>query len=125
MLVVALFVFGIVYYTFFMSKGGDTALLSTGGALGDQTQQSQQLLVVLANLRTIQLNDAIFSDPIYLSLNDFSVAIVPENVGRRNPFLPFTFATTTVTTQQTITVPMVQSTSTPPAIRRPTMRYAQ
>ena len=119
MLVVTLFVFGIVYYTFFVSKGSTTTLLSTGATLGDQTQQSQQLLVVLANLRTIQLNDAIFSDPTYLSLTDFSVAITPETVGRHNPFLPFTFTGTT--TQQKIVVPIKQQ----GAATRSVVQYAQ
>ena len=106
-LVVAAFVFGVVYYAVFVNKG--SAPLLTSSALGNQTTQSQQLLVVLANLRTIQLNEAVFVDPVYLSLSDFGVMISPENVGRRNPFLPFTAPATS--SQQTIVVPLATSTS--------------
>jgi hypothetical protein len=108
--VVALFVFAILYYAFFMNKGSSVALLSSGGGLGNTSPQSQQLLVVLANLRTIQLNDAVFKDPVFLSLNDFGVVITPENAGRRNPFLPFAPdvqpPTPTAATQQPIVVPL-------------------
>ena len=104
--IVAVFVFGVVYYAVFVSKGTTPLLSTNSAALGSQTPQSQQMLIVLANLRTIQLNQAVFVDPTYLSLNDFGVLISPESVGRRNPFA--TFAPIATTTQQ-IAVPSIAS----------------
>ena len=74
-----------LYLTFFQS-GSAPALSST-----DQTSPvSQDLLVALQNLHTIALDNGIFSDPVFVSLTDFGVTIPPENVGRRNPFIPLT-----------------------------------
>lgn len=49
---------------------------------------TQELLATLANLRKIELNKSIFTDPVFISLNDFGVVIPKEPLGRRNPFLP-------------------------------------
>jgi hypothetical protein len=45
-------------------------------------------LVTLSNLRTIELDESIFQEPIFMSLSDFGVVIPPEAIGRRNPFAP-------------------------------------
>ncbi len=76
---------GGAYYVFFRDSNNApfTATDSTGA-----TEESQKLLVTLANLRTIHLDKTVFSNAVYLSLTDFGVTITPENIGRRNPFAP-------------------------------------
>ena len=78
------FVLGLLYYIFSMNSGpaSSSAPLTTSDQTGPSAA-SQQLLVVLANLRTIRLDDSIFKDSVYLSLSDFGVVISPESVGRR------------------------------------------
>lgn len=49
---------------------------------------SQEILATLGNLRTIKLDNSIFSDPLFISLSDFGVNIPPAAAGRRNPFAP-------------------------------------
>jgi hypothetical protein len=74
---------GVYYY---MNSGS-----SAGPALTSSDQNvavSQDLLIALQNLQTIKLDNSVFSDPVFVSLNDFGVTIPPENVGRSNPFLP-------------------------------------
>lgn len=113
--IVAIFVFAVVYYAFFAGKGGTDSLLSSS-ANASPSAQSQQLLLVLANLRTIQLNDAVFHDPVFLSLNDFGVVITPQNVGRRNPFAPFApdiVAPAAAKTQIKIPAPLTRPRLTP------------
>jgi hypothetical protein len=73
------------YYFFFSGGSSADPALSTGGA---NPAVSQQLLATLASLHTIQLDNSIFSSPVFMSLNDFGVSIPPQNVGRRNPFDP-------------------------------------
>lgn len=75
---------GVLYYFYSSSSGG--ALLTSS----DQTQSpvSQQILATLGNLRTIKLDNSIFSDPLFQSLSDFGVSIPPAAAGRRNPFAP-------------------------------------
>lgn len=88
---------GVLYY--FYSSGDSAPLLTSSEQ--EEGPVSQEILATLNNLRTIRLNDAIFEDPLFLSLSDFGVTIPPIAAGRRNPFAPVGSAPV--------------STSTPPA----------
>ena len=73
-----------------MSSSGtstETPPLSSSADSG-AASVSKELLVTLTNLRTIRLDDSIFSDPSFISLADYGVTIPPQPVGRRNPFAP-------------------------------------
>lgn len=66
----------------------------TGVATGDK-----DLVDTLLQLRAVSLSGAIFSDPSFVTLRDFGTQIVPEAVGRPNPFAPFTtYSTSTANT---------------------------
>jgi hypothetical protein len=71
---------------FFYSRGGSGALLTSSA--DQESPVSQEILATLGNLRTIKLDNSIFSDPLFQSLSDFGVAIPPAAAGRRNPFAP-------------------------------------
>lgn len=43
---------------------------------------------VLAKIESIQLSTAIFSNPAFQSLQDYSVALPSESAGKANPFAP-------------------------------------
>jgi hypothetical protein len=47
-----------------------------------------QFISSLLDLRTIRLDGQIFENPAFGALHDFSIEIVPEPVGRDNPFAP-------------------------------------
>lgn len=72
------------YLNFFSGAPSGELLASTEEA----SPLSSDLLSVLSNLHTIKLDESIFSDPAFQSLTNFGVELPPENVGRRNPFLP-------------------------------------
>ena len=72
-----------VYFTYF--AGSSEPLLSSSG----ENAVTQELIATLGNLKTIKLDPAIFSDPVFVSLSDFGVVIPPQPVGRGNPFAPF------------------------------------
>ncbi len=72
-----------MYMTFFSGSSPEATLTSD-----HESPLSQDVLVTLSNLHTITLDASIFSDPLFLSLTDYGVAIPPQNVGRRNPFAP-------------------------------------
>ena len=74
-------------YFMFFSGGSSGPLLASSSATA-VTPVTQELLVTLSNLRTIRLDETIFSDPVFESLSDFGVVIPPEAIGRRNPFAP-------------------------------------
>lgn len=51
-------------------------------------ESERQLVATLLTLRAVNLSGTIFSDPVFMSLTDFSTAIQPEPSGRPNPFAP-------------------------------------
>ena len=67
------------------SGAGSSALLTTTEGT---SPLSQEILTTLGQLHTIKLDSSVFTDPVFVSLNDFSAVIPPQNAGRRNPFAP-------------------------------------
>ncbi len=65
------------------------SLLSTQGGDKALTPADQNLVATLLQLRAVKLDGTIFSEPAFAALKDFSTPIVPEPVGRQNPFEPF------------------------------------
>jgi len=92
-LLTVLFVGGVTYYM--LTKDGDTPLLTQNDALVNPA--SQELLALLGDLNEIALDDSIFTNEVFASLTDFGVVILPEPISRRNPFAPFTVASSTKT----------------------------
>jgi hypothetical protein len=75
-----------LYRIFF--GGPEEAPLSSETPSGLPAGEEGDLLSLLLELRSITLSGAIFSDAAFQTLQDFTVNLVPEPVGRRNPFAP-------------------------------------
>lgn len=75
---------------FLSAEPQDDSLLATenvaGGGLVDK-----DLVGTLLQLRAVSLGGTIFSDPAFMALQDFGTQIVPEPVGRPNPFAPTSY----------------------------------
>ncbi len=101
--VLVVIVVGGVWYG--MSGGGTTQepLLTTetvdSGSPSEDTAD-RDLVETLLTLRAITLSGSIFSDPAFKTLQDFGTNIVPEPVGRPNPFAPLSKNQTPVPQQQ-------------------------
>ncbi|MBI4093621.1 hypothetical protein HY417_01535 [Candidatus Kaiserbacteria bacterium] len=54
----------------------------------------KDLVGTLLQLRTVSLSGTVFSDPAFQSLQDFGTQIIPEPVGRPNPFAPASYRPT-------------------------------
>jgi len=67
---------------------------NVSGATGTAAPDSTLVSTLLA-LRAVKLDGTIFSDPAFVSLKDFSTQIVPEPVGRDDPFAPLSVAPST------------------------------
>ncbi len=74
----------LAYVVFWPSSDGAT-LLSVERPAG---VKENDLLVLLLDLKSLQLDDSVLSDPVFRSLKHFGVDIPPEPVGRSNPFAP-------------------------------------
>jgi len=69
--------------------------LTTTPVAGATSPADQNLVSTLLALRAVKLDGTIFSDPSFLSLKDFSTQIVPEPVGRPDPFAPLSVSPST------------------------------
>ncbi len=124
---------------FYASQAG---MIQAQGLLTSQVAGSgvtgiagQQVISFLNQLQSVEFDTRLFTDPEYKSLQDFTVDIGAQAVGRANPFLPassvvknqavnqpnapVTRTTTTSTTRTTVTSPTTNTINTntflPPA----------
>lgn len=70
-----------------LSSGGSSSSLLDTETVGDNGPD-QELVATLLALRAVKLDGSLFSDPGFVSLKDFSTEIIPEPIGRPNPFAP-------------------------------------
>lgn len=70
----------------------DDALITTKNVQG--VAVDKELVGTLLQLRSISLSGTIFSDPAFQQLQDFGTQIIPEPVGRPNPFAPTSYRST-------------------------------
>jgi len=86
-LVVALF---IIYSILFGDRPSDTlTLLRTQEPSGEAATVERELLGLLLEIKSVELDGSIFSDPAFRSLKDFGQELISLPVGRSNPFAPF------------------------------------
>lgn len=100
--VVVLIALGYYFYT----SGQQTATDATSGGsnssfdvAGNPTADGETGLAVgadvyslLNQIQSLNIDPNFFTKTIYMSLVDFTIDIPPENVGRANPFAPFSGA---------------------------------
>ena len=66
---------------------GNSSLVAETGQV-KQSTIGQELVTALSKLKSLPLDENFFQDPVFQSLNDFSVPIASQEVGRANPFSP-------------------------------------
>jgi len=66
------------------SNSGGIGVTAAGASSVDQTQ----VLSLLNQIRKLNIDSELFSDPAYTKLYDYSVDIPDQTVGRSNPFAP-------------------------------------
>ncbi len=57
-------------------------------SFGSSMETAEQILSLLQELNALQLDDSIFTDPMFLSLKDFHIDLTEEPKQRSNPFAP-------------------------------------
>jgi hypothetical protein len=98
--------FGIAQYV--SIAHGQSDLLVADQGLDGVSADGAQVIALLTRLKAINLNGKVFSDPNFLSLQDWSVTIAPQSVSRPNPFLP-AYGVTSSTTASTTKVALPKS----------------
>lgn len=74
------------YIAFFRSSDDDVLLTSDDAQRAEL--ESQELLSTLNEIKLIDVEGTILSDPLFLSLRDFRIPLGDEPAGRANPFAP-------------------------------------
>lgn len=74
----------IVYENYFAPTPSDVL----APVAATSTEAGANLLSSIEQLKAVNFDSSLFSDPVFASLIDFGVVIPPEPVGRANPFAP-------------------------------------
>jgi len=77
---------GLLIVWYLLSPPATEEVLTTEG---EETSVAEREVVdTLLQLRAVTLQGSILSEPAFLLLQDFGSQIIPEPVGRENPFAP-------------------------------------
>lgn len=85
--IVAVIAAAFIAYSIFFTHA-ETPVLTESSVAEAQNQVDQQLIALLLTLHGIELDASLFDDDRFKSLRDFGQELVPEPVGRPNPFEP-------------------------------------
>ncbi|MCE9549091.1 hypothetical protein K8Q98_01695 [Candidatus Nomurabacteria bacterium] len=118
----------ILGYIYFFSGAPDEASLVSAttptGTItpGQASLITQDFLSILLNIKSLKLDDAIFSDPVFMSLKDSSILLNPEgNEGRPNPFAPI--GSDPIVVPETIPTPVTEIPGTTPTSTTPSTSF--
>ncbi len=121
-IIVAVLVLGVCFlaYVLFLKPDPTAEVLVSGGSFDLQSGEpstearllASQITQALLRVQQISLDKTLFSDPLFVSLEDRSTPIIEEPLGRSNPFAPLgdTSVRTSSRTDETATT---TATSTP------------
>lgn len=87
-LLIVLVVGAFVYFFVIGDDTQDISFLLEGNSDGISDNVGAEVLALLQQIQSIEIDASVFSSPVYRTLRDYSVSIPPQNVGRQNPFAP-------------------------------------
>lgn len=76
------------YVLFFRDDGSSAGIQVQGTFSEEAARETQNLLATSNELKLLDIDGRIFSDPLFVSLRDFRVDLGTEPSGRSNPFSP-------------------------------------
>ncbi|RJQ34136.1 hypothetical protein C4568_03295 [Candidatus Parcubacteria bacterium] len=85
--IVILVITAAAWYMLSGSAPADDAVLMTEN-VQDIPPEAQELLDSLRRLQEVDLDSPIFANPSFQVLKDFTTPVIPEPIGRTNPFAP-------------------------------------
>lgn len=94
MIVVAIIIGGYIVYSTFVKEEESTALLKKDTTASSKGPE-ETLLPLLLKIQNVTLDEKLFLDPVFRALVDRSQNIVPESVGKENPFSGAIFSNVT------------------------------
>jgi hypothetical protein len=85
LIVIAVIIGGFIVYNTFVKQSTPTTLLKTSNVASPKSPE-EDLLPLLLKIQNVTLDEKLFLDPVFRALVDRSQNIVPESIGKDNPF---------------------------------------
>jgi len=83
-----LLIIAVVALGYFYSSSSNTQQTSISSTDSSDAEVGAQVLALLNQIQSLNIDSSIFKDPGFNTLVDYSVEIPPVDVGRPNPFAP-------------------------------------
>lgn len=87
LIIVAIIILGFAFNYLFRQSSNTSSSLSVV-ASSAQNVDTKNILVLLQEMNLVKLDNTIFNGQVFKYLKDTSVTLVPQPVGRLNPFAP-------------------------------------
>lgn len=87
LVIILIIAIGVIAFVYLNKSDSSTSLLTTDSATSDSAD-AKYIYNILQQMKSVQLNDSIFSDPTFQGLKDNVVNFSPQESGRVNPFSP-------------------------------------
>jgi hypothetical protein len=85
--IILVVVAGLVYFYYQGGSAPSAGSLLQGVPSGASVGSAE--LTLLSQIQSLKIDTTLFTNAAYATLQDYSVEIPPQNVGRPNPFAPF------------------------------------
>ena len=87
LIIIAALIAGFILYNSFVKKPVQTSILKpVAGAASATSTPEKDFLPLLLQIQNVTLDQKLFIDPVFRALVDWGQDIVPESVGKQNPF---------------------------------------
>ena len=87
-IIAVIIIVAFIGYSYFFTGNTNAPALASEDVTNQNAAVDADLISLLLTLKGINLDDSIFGDPAFQSLTDFGKDLIPEPVGRSNPFAP-------------------------------------
>ncbi len=86
-IVAVVIVLGLVYFYFSGTPTDDASLVEVSDPTTSEANlAATKVLTLLNQINSLKIDKDFFNSPIYQSLVDHTVEVLPQNVGKENPF---------------------------------------
>jgi hypothetical protein len=87
-LLIILVLGGFIYFYVTGDNASTSSSLLGSGSTVASDNAAAEVLALLKQIQSLEIDAKIFEMPVYKTLQDYSVEVPPQNVGRPNPFAP-------------------------------------
>lgn len=111
--IIIVLLLGLMAFLYLGNSGSSSTGSLSAQIQAPQSADAQYIYNLLQQMNSVSLDDTIFSDPTFTSLNNNTVILTPQAAGRPNPFAPLgsigTVQTQSNTTNSTVKTQTNQS----------------